>query len=315
MTLRCSRDSARWRPARSCPLLWRQLSHQSRRRLLESGEPPAERIERDAHRDPDRVDAALGAARHCVLARQQGALPAQAVQKLMKGDVDRLTVEPGVELSVEERIRAAVDEGHYRSPIRGGAELGVRREEPLGGKVRRTSCSSSPVSRSCMFDSEGPTSPGRRGLAPRRRGAVLRVERLEVVALVAEALALRALHGGLVGGRFRRRLQHVCVALERRLGDGGVGGPTEMAMTAIRLRFMVRLLFKKVSSSMWRLVRGPAVLPTRSQCRDFAPADLRTVTASSCELCTRAPPEPAARRHLRLLRLRFRRATLTASER
>ena len=40
----------------------------------------------------------LRAVRHCILARQQGALLAQAGQKLVKGDVDRFALEPGVEL-------------------------------------------------------------------------------------------------------------------------------------------------------------------------------------------------------------------------
>jgi hypothetical protein len=71
---------------------------------------------------------------HRVLARQQCALPAQAVQQLMERDVGRLALEPGVELPVEERVGTAVHEGHHRQPPGGSAQLGFRAEEPLGGK-------------------------------------------------------------------------------------------------------------------------------------------------------------------------------------
>jgi hypothetical protein len=59
----------------------------------------------------------LRAVRHCVLTGQQVALLAQAIQELVKGDVDRFALEPGVEVPVEERIGTAVDEGHHRQAV------------------------------------------------------------------------------------------------------------------------------------------------------------------------------------------------------
>src|SRR5262245_24739052 len=59
---------------------------------------------------------------------------AEPVQQLVRGDEGRRAVEPGVEMAVEERVRAAVDERHDRRTPRAEPEVRNRAEQALARK-------------------------------------------------------------------------------------------------------------------------------------------------------------------------------------
>jgi len=73
------------------------------------------------------------APRDGVVARRQRALAAEPVQELIRRDEDGRSLEPRIDLPIEERIGAAVDEGHGR-PARAHAEVGGNGEGASTGE-------------------------------------------------------------------------------------------------------------------------------------------------------------------------------------